>query len=394
MPSDLDLELRRVAHALVADAPAPLPFPRLAVRPHARRVLGWRVPAAALAATAALVVAALAGMSMSDRSADTSTVAVGPRPSNDVAPNDLGQGSPTPAPQRLLVRGGREVAVDGSTRTVPLDLPGVVAREIEPTTDGRLVVLGSRDLAPGVARTDGPNVDALANPLIVVRPDGSVAVDRDVRVPGETVALLAVTGDEAILRRSGTNSIGLTAGPARVVAHDLPTGRERQLFVAPNGVWGGDAVGATLALLTAGPNSPNGNYAERGPCAVEILSIATGRVVQGPLPDCSFVQDIRIGPDERRAAVVYGMKEAVPSLRLAIVDLEARRVVSDQLLGYSVTGCPPGACEAGAPLRDYLGMAWMDSATLRLALTDLTLGPPNASGNTPPTGPLIETRKV
>jgi hypothetical protein len=81
-----------------------------------------------------------------------------------------------------------EVLADGSVAEVPLTVPDHTAvDQLRPLSDGRLLVRGSRDLMPGVARPDGPYVEGVEFPLMVVGLDGEIQSDQDLRLVGECV---------------------------------------------------------------------------------------------------------------------------------------------------------------------------------------------------------------
>jgi hypothetical protein len=88
--------------------------------------------------------------------------------------------------------------------------------------------------------------------------------------------------------------------------------------------------------------------------------------------------------------------EAVPEpeLRLTIVDLADPAIHNDELLGHNLD-CPPTQCPSIRPV-DYLGLAWADDKTVRVALVDLKTDPGwNPEGHSVPQKALIiETRTV
>ncbi len=79
---------------------------------------------------------------------------------------------------------------------------------------------------------------------------------------------------------------------------------------------------------------------------------------------------------------------AEPELRLTIVDLADSTIHTDELLGHNLD-CPPTQCPYIRPV-DYLGLAWADDETARVALVDLGADPGwNPEGHRVPQEALI-----
>lgn len=390
MPSQLtddqlDDELRRVAAAMVADAPpAPAALDDLhamagevapALQTPPRR---WRFAvAAALVALAGLV----GGLIVANRE-DHGHVRLG-----------TGLGDDTIAPQRLVL-GGRlegdakgEVLADDTIK--PLSLGGLdplgLSGDLWALGDGRHVLLGVP--APLPATEAG-----IIQRLVVVGADGTVEVDRRVDEPGLDIALLAATTTEAILGRIDADT------RVRIVAHNYATGSERLLTKTTLDNFLVDVAGSKLVYFV-GPQTEGGSS-----CRIETLDVVTGEEQSYPLDaTCEQVRAVRASPDGSSVAVVYGylnVDEAdTNEVRVAVVDLddgEVRldehlndgEVRLDEYLGNVMLGCEGAGCPA--VLADYLGMAWDDNAHLRVALVDLTATPDgNGDAATLPPGALL-----
>jgi hypothetical protein len=161
---------------------------------------------------------------------------------------------------------------------------------------------------------------------------GAVVSSRDVRIRGEHVALLGVTGDVAYLARK-----------AGVVAHDLVTGTERLVVPLTLGVSSGDQAGSTAVLLAEG--------------TLVVVDLAAGRETNRfALP--GYRGSLRLSPDARSLAVV--------SLQGSDETVEVRDVAT-------------GAVTATRPLRRDVrtfssratGLAWTDLTTVRAAWPEL-----------------------
>ena len=364
---DGDAELRRIAHALVAEAPpapASLPIPK----PIPRRA-SWSgrrlVPAVAAAAVA---VAAVGGLLLS---------------TTGDAPKTAHHSAVSPPAQRLFLNGWpEEVRADGSVVEVPtggIDRLGLDGMP-QPLPGGRFVVLGVRDVSAGSSG------EAPVLALTVVNADGTVEMERDVQRAGSAVSLLAAVPNAAILGRH-------EGGGTRLVMHDLQSGQERLVAKTDLEVSSVDVAGNRLAVVGPYASGPS----PAGGCRLELIDLGSGHRTAYQLPPaCSETRGVRVSPGGEFAAVVYGVVEAVaePELRLTIVDLADSTIHTDELLGHNVD-CPPTQCPDIRPV-DYLGLAWADDETVRVALVDLSADPGwNPEGHRVPQKALIiETRTV
>jgi hypothetical protein len=161
---------------------------------------------------------------------------------------------------------------------------------------------------------------------------GAVVSSRDVRIRGEHVALLGVTGTVAYLARA-----------AGVVAHDLPTGAER--LVAPLTVdfSHGDQAASTAVLLAQGE--------------LIVVDLAAGRETgRFALPGRRGT--VRLSPDGRSVAVVslHGTDETVE-----IRDVATGQVAITRQLRRDIRMFDSRAT----------GLAWTDAATVRVAWPEL-----------------------
>lgn len=373
-------ELRRIAHALVAEAPAAPGLPGddevlLAARPgRARRPLRLAVVAAA-AAVLVLVVGVLAAV-RSDEAGDV----------NDrVLAADAGLEA---APQRLVFDDGRYELPPGHDEPVRLNLAGLDAHGAPgPLPGGGYVVVGVHpveDPPPGFNEmTD------MTYGLAVVGSDGRVETERDI----EPAVLVGTTATEAILARQPHDERGDPTGPGSIVAHDLATGEERvvrdDVAVDPDrttwarwAIVAGDLVTVEASYRTRpiddmdmdGVRAIDPDSAE---CTLRVTDLATGEVDERPLDlDCWGVKGVQASPDGSQAAVAYetGFGAELPEIRLAVVALPGGTVVQDDLLGSNVS-CRRGSCppDLARPIR-YRGMAWDDAATVRVAMNDLSAG--------------------
>ncbi|RZS34028.1 hypothetical protein EV193_110178 [Herbihabitans rhizosphaerae] len=257
--------------------------------------------------------------------------------------------SPSDEPLDSLPIPTFEVLPDGSIREIPLGLPaGSALAAARAMPDGRMLALASRDLMPGVQRPDGPFVEGVAFPLIVLGMDGAVVSDVDIRVVGEHVRLVAATATEAVLLRTDP----LRGKPTRLVGRDLATGAERPLWTTGLDVTAGDATRdrVVVARLDA-----------QGGCRLEAAAVNIS------VPACQHVTDLDIAPDGRFAAVVYQRSGHENALRLRILDLGTGEVYGDEALKPQD---PCVSCVVTAHGAGYLGMAWSDGTTLRVAQLD------------------------
>jgi hypothetical protein len=371
----LDAELRRIARALVAEAPYAPGLPNngrvvslIAGTTPPRRRPPW------IAVAAIVVVGVVAGL----------LAALDGEPGDgqiDLA-TDAGL---EPAPQRLILfdwtrETWRELPRGG--KPVPLELAGLDPHGApRPLPGGGHVVVGVHPVPEPPPEGFNEFTD-MTYGLAVVGDDGTVTIERDI----EPATLVGVTTTEAILARQPRDDSGEPSGPTSIMAHDLTTGDERLIrrdvafdserrASADWAIVAGDLVGVEATQLT----EPTGEYGSRyipgsEECTLSVTDLATGDVTETPLDlDCSMIRGLRASPDGSQAAVAYeatftGGAE-LPVVRLAVIGLADGTVHHDQLLGHNIdcrTGCPPGTQSA-----DYEGMAWDDASTLRVATVDL-----------------------
>jgi hypothetical protein len=381
----LDTELRRIAHALVAEAPAaPEPLPAAAV---ARRVHGR--PRRRHVLAVAVIAVALIGLA--------STLFLRTLRDTDDADVKVSQYPTATGPQRLFLEGWPgEVLPDGSPVELPLgglDRLGLSGPP-QPLPGGRHLLLGVRDVTPGIPVDDDAGFEG--DPtfyLVVVDADGEVELEHEVEATDDYVMLLAATPTEAILNRIPRDDGDRPLAPGRIVAHDLETGQERLLTQPDIEASRADVAGDNL-VIGEGPlwaGDPNDS------CGLDVIALVSGDRTQKPLPArCSEVLGVRASPGGETAAVIYGVAAIgqTPEVRLAIMDLVDSRIRSDEVLGHTLI-CPPRECPGTRPVH-YLGAAWDNNTTLRIALIDLATNPAwNVEGD-PVTKDelLIETRTV
>lgn len=361
---DADAELRRIAHALVAEAPPPpASLPILLAGPRrANRYGRWLVPALAAAAVASVVAAAALVLSTAG---DT--------------PNTADHSAAGPPVQRLFFNGWpEELLADGSVVEVPtggIDRLGLDGMP-QPLPGGRFVVLGVRDVS-------GSSGEAPVLVLTVVNADGTVEMEREVQRADGSVRLLAAVPNAAILGR-------YVSGDTRIVMHYLQSGQERLVAETDLGVSSADVVGDRLAVV----GSPAASQPPTDGCRLDLIDLVSGHQTAYQLPPaCSETRGVHVSPSGEFAAVVYGVVGPEPELRLTIVDLADSTIHNDELLGHNLD-CPPTQCPDIRPV-EYLGLAWRDDETVRVALVDLSADLWNPEGHRVPQEALIiETRTV
>lgn len=223
--------------------------------------------------------------------------------------------------------------------------------------DGSLVVLASQDLTPGVAREDGASAAGLAFPLIHMSTSGDVLSSHDIRVPGELVSLVGVSGTTAYLVRSSEPA----TGSSRVVAIDIASGQEQQVGSVSGGQpTAGDARGDEIAL---GSGPAVGSATERD-CTVTQLRIKDGVTTTAPVPSCESVLGIQITPDGSSIAVAYSaladgqneVRATTWSGRDGDAIAQGTHIGYAQPYGDRATVCRRG-CPAEDPI-DFAGLAW------------------------------------
>jgi hypothetical protein len=384
----LDAELRRIAQALVAEAPEVPVLPgsrdgqvevdllRPPRRPSRRRpvVAVGGVAAAVLALVAGVIATAHNGGEGGEGGADGEVTLAA----------DAGL---EPAPQRLLLDGGpSELLPDGEV--VPLELAG-----LDPhgpprfLPDGGHVVVGVHPVGEPVPEGFDELTDMTFG-LAVVDAGGQAGVERAI----EPSTLVGVTATEAILARQPIDERGRPSGPVSILTHDLATGDEhlvrrdvdfdpdRQAF-SRTAVVGGDLV-TVEASRRVEPTGAAGGVVTPGSqeCTLRITGLATGDQTSQRLSlDCGTILGLQVAPDGSRAAVAYettfdpiGSPPSWPEVRLAVIDLPSGAVGHDQQVGHAVDCSPGRPCPPGLRPRAYEGMAWTDATTLRLATDDLT----------------------
>jgi hypothetical protein len=150
-------------------------------------------------------------------------------------------------------------------------------------------------------------------------------------------------------------------------------------------------VAGSKLVYFVGPQTEGGSS-----CRIETLDVVTGEEQSYPLDaTCEQVRAVRASPDGSSVAVVYGylnVDEAdTNEVRVAVVDLDDGEIRLDEYPGNILLGCVGDGCPE--VLADYLGMAWDDHRTLRVALVDLT-ATPDGNGDAatlPPAALLIRT---
>lgn len=311
---------------------------------------------ACLVAATALGVPALTGRTAGDRTVDDTAVPL-------VVPA-----------QRLLLPSIAGILAHGGEKTVGLD-PGVGVSEVRrdgtlvrhpvpagwfdsaALPDGRLV--GLRAVAPepadtpanrpGAATTDGPDGAGLPIMLMVLRPDGAVAVSREVRTSGGSPTLLGANDRDAYLLRDD-----------RIVRHELATGRETPVLTAEGA--GGDLSRAADADLSgrflALP------YGSRE-CGVRIFDLTDGRLVGTVTGEGICYGILRLSPDGQFLAVA-ALPPTGPTIRtlpprVTVYQTSTGTVRVDQLIEQPVgTGSVSVKSRAG-------GLAWLGDNEVRLA---------------------------
>jgi hypothetical protein len=232
-----------------------------------------------------------------------------------------------------------------------------------PLPGGGAVLTGIRDLKPGEQRTDGPDISGLEIRLVVLRPDGSEAGNRNIRIQGEYVTLLDADAETAILWREHG-----------VYLHDLATGQEQRLAAASTLAGANvdnDGRATVNAVSTAGQLIAVTRFA---PCpSIKITGWRAGPTQTLTLPGspsrCS-VGDMRFSPNGDAIAVDYSPPQRREEVRLAVYDTKSGALVSDSALYQSVE--PLGILGPGSP--ELRGLAWPDDRTVRVAVTLLPVG--------------------
>jgi hypothetical protein len=303
-----------------------------------RRARRRRRRTAVVAAAGVFVVAAGVGAAVAV--SRPSPRAVPPAVAPSVAPS-ISVAPPVPAatgrPQRLLLQnayGFYSTATSGApVRLAGDDQVGEVRPDLSLVRhrvrgadswdraigldDGRIVALGPRDLQPGTKRTDGPNVAGLEFDLVVVGTDGKVDLRRDVRRMGEGVTLVGADEKTAYLfRQSG------------LVAHRLADGTE-ETVLPRSALWVDELPGPQIEAtdLSSGKLATTN---PRSPCAVRIIDVVSGRVVDASLEalSCKWITALRFSPSRDRLAVAYQTGVGA-GYRFAVVDTARGDLVAE-----------------------------------------------------------------
>jgi len=339
-------------------------------RRHAVAVVGLAVAVVGLAVAVVSQLVASGGSPTAAQVAATKSTTAPPHvaPAQRLLLSAVGwTAKPNNGPEVGVVGGAgvTEVSADGSPVNHPVsDMDGWY--QAVGLLDGRLVILGYKNLAPGALRADGPDVEDLSIRLQVLRPDGSVQSVREVRIPGERVSLVAATERTAYLLR-----------PLGLVSHDLATGAEKMVLDTA-------AVGVDLSQIDANQmdlaagrlavvltDQPKG-------CSLRLVDLAGARRHDDvPLAalGCVAVGRVRLSPDGHLAAISY---TRVPDgeinhteSRVAILDTATGAVRADRLLRPSSLG----AASDGQQGNDAVyGMAWSTPINLQVATADLPQG--------------------
>lgn len=381
----LDAELRRIAAALVAEAPeAPrlpgdgdgdgdeLVLTRDRPPAHSRRVP--RLAAVAVAAAVALVAAGVVAVVGGGGDGGTTEPDYG----------FLAQAGLEPGPQRLIFDDDTNRELTAGGQVVELELAGLEPRTApQPLPDGGHVVVGYHPVR--YPPPDGFNeFTDLIFGLAVVGPDGQVRVERDLVAES---SLVGVSSTDALLYRQPEDDDGRKVGPATIVAHDLATGEERVVhrdvsFDPNTNAWARWAVVGTDLVTAAtiehlNPDGPTVVGPGTNECVLRITDLTTGEDEQRPLAlPCQQVMGLQASPDGSRAAVVYqNDDELTGATYLAVIDLPSGEVVHDELLGQRMECSADSPCPPETQPIEYHGIAWDDAATVRVALTDMSSSP-------------------
>ncbi|MEV4516147.1 hypothetical protein AB0K00_45195 [Dactylosporangium sp. NPDC049525] len=331
-------------------------------RAHRRR----RAALATVAAAVAVTVVTGATVALNQRLAGTAPAQV-PATAQQSAPQTQAPTQPSTQPstqqeQRLPLDAGWALGAgkDGTRVTVPdvralLELragerivttavPAAVVDDIRawlPIDNKRSVVLGGKNLKPGVQRDDGPDVTDYSVRLLVLMPDGQITQQREVRVQGQDVQLIGATATTAYLYRT----------PGRIMAHDLATGAEQRLTTLdPVPGWDANTLSVQGGILFA---------VSQESCQLTATALDTGRKTTTDLRpwSCPTMRAARLSPDGRTLAVAVNDGAGDATVRLLKVDVATGKVTASPVSGGVVAGnLRPGP----------LGVAWIGT-TVRVA---------------------------
>lgn len=244
------------------------------------------------------------------------------------------------------------------------EVDGLVVDGVQPTTDGVVLYGTAGEDSDGVLRRE----------LVVLDGAGAVRSREEVSLPGRGTGLLsAPDASTVILQRVGKDSDGLPVGPAEVTVR---TSTDEAVLATREDPVAAGAVAGNRLVLAGGGQSFDGH--RMIPCWVEALRTdvmgdrapRSTRDTTDALPGCEMVYGLSVSPDSRWAAVAF-QTQAPPQMRVSIVRLADLVVVSTQEVGIPVGECD--SCQFPA-MAGYLGMAWSDDRTLRVArMSDLPL---------------------
>ncbi|MEW2381058.1 hypothetical protein AB0873_03025 [Micromonospora sp. NPDC047707] len=318
-------------------------------RARARRRRRSATTAGGLALLVALTSGAVPLLARSPSASTSGPAGTTSRPTMTATPSPPARW-PEPA-QRLMVTVDRdsppgvveEVLPGGSIRRhrVPEDFSLGAA-----LPDGRLVGLVYTDLTPGVARSDGPDVEGLSIRLVVLGPDG-VERSREVRVEGQGIELLGADTTVAYLARD-----------AGIVTHDLLTGREKSLLRS-------STAGVDLLAASQTDVRPDRLVEQRDDhgCHTDVRRTTDGKRIARLTVSGLCVNGLRLSPDGALVAVPYRPLDTSGDRReqrLAVFDTATGALRADQLIADPAF--VPGP---------ITGVAWADDATVRVAWAGL-----------------------
>jgi hypothetical protein len=204
---------------------------------------------------------------------------------------------------------------------------------------------------------------------LILRNDGTVESERDLRIPGEQVQVLGIDDGAVVLERGAGLAPVPGAGavnPRRIVTLDLTTGVESIIGTLDTWVAAGDVDAQTLVVAESPPIGSS-----TGSCNMESFPLPAGTSRHLAVAGCGSVQGLNVSPDGRLAAVAYRSSHA-DVLRVSVIDLGTGTTTLQRDLGYAMPYGDPSivcgdACPPEAPV-DLAGLAWADSTTLRIAL--------------------------
>lgn len=375
VPDDVATALHRAAAAVpTAELHHTGPLLRLRARRQRRRI-----GAAAGGLAAAAVVVLVAGLA----SPDGDQVLVG---DDTTAPGDPSSPSPTSSSgagglDKPLVMGkmGVEWLPDGTTAELPRARPDDLVTDAIRLTDGRLVTLATRDLQPGVARTDGAFAEGLAYVMAVFDAQGALLGENDVRRPGGYVSFAGeVDGRVALARTQAAGNCCEMQPFVEVSTVDPVTFTETDL-TRLDGLLGPVDVRAGRVVVAA-DNAMGDPAGAADRCSLGVVDLDTGATSSVDLPPCAGARAVSVSPDGRRAAVTTDASAAgddaaarAGGLDLHVVDLESHKVLSSRPLDL------PGHCR-GDDMRlcgktEHRGLVWSDDGTLEAVVQDPEPGP-------------------